>query len=118
MAVGRDLPHDLAQYAVEAATHYRNGFWGLVARGATFKSTGRRVTKPRHSVIVAHRRDLMDSEAIAALHLRLWKQGAAGAVAGALDRALRQWQDLQLDETLVCRRQWGCRIGRRQEWPG
>src|SRR4051812_9711494 len=46
MGVGFDLPHDLAQYVVEAATAYPNGFWGLVAKGATFKSTGRRRTKP------------------------------------------------------------------------
>jgi hypothetical protein len=38
MGYGRDLPHDLAQYVIEAATGYEQGFWGLVAMGATFKS--------------------------------------------------------------------------------
>ncbi len=46
MAVGKDIPHDLGQYVIEAAAGYGHGFWGLVARGATFKSTGRRQTKP------------------------------------------------------------------------
>ena len=53
---GNGPPHDLVQYVVEAATNYENGFWGLVARGATFKSTGRRRTKPGRALIAAHRR--------------------------------------------------------------
>ncbi|MDQ6614797.1 MAG: hypothetical protein M3083_08635 [Actinomycetota bacterium] len=36
--------------------------WGLVAQGATFKSTGRKVTRPGQHVIVEHRADLMAAE--------------------------------------------------------
>jgi hypothetical protein len=45
------LPHDLVQYIVEAGTQYEHGFWGLLAKGATFRSTGRRRTKPGREVI-------------------------------------------------------------------
>ena len=35
MASGRDLPHDLAQFVVEATLGLQHGFWGLLANGAT-----------------------------------------------------------------------------------
>jgi hypothetical protein len=101
MAVGRDIPHDLAQYVIEAAAGYGNGFWDLVARGATFKSTGRRRTKPGRALIAEHREDLAGSEKLAGLHLHLWKARQGGPVAVALDRAFRQWQRLETDECLV-----------------
>jgi hypothetical protein len=41
-----DLPHDLAQFVVEAALGLEAGFWNLVANRATFKSVGRRQTVP------------------------------------------------------------------------
>ncbi len=109
MAVGRDLPHDLAQYVVEAATSYPNGFWGLLARGATFKSTGRRVTKPGRAVIQRHRDDLMVSEQLAGSHLMAWRAGEASPVSAALDRALAQWRRLRPDERL--RFEWPSSVG-------
>ena len=101
MAVGRDIPHDLAQYIIEAAARYHNGFWDLVAQGATFKSTGRRRTKPGRAVIAEHREDLAGSERLAGLHLHLWKGHQAGPVTSALDRAFSQWQVLQTGRRLV-----------------
>jgi hypothetical protein len=109
MAAGRDLPHDLAQYVVEAATSCPNGFWGLLARGATFKSTGRRVTKPGRAVIVRHREDLMASEHLAGRHLMAWKAGDGSPVSTALDRALAQWQRLGQGERL--RFEWPSSVG-------
>jgi hypothetical protein len=41
-----DLPHDLAQFVVEAGLGLEHGFWNLVANGATFRSLGRRPTRP------------------------------------------------------------------------
>jgi hypothetical protein len=35
-----DLPHDLAQFVVEATLGLEEGFWNLVANGATFKTSG------------------------------------------------------------------------------
>jgi hypothetical protein len=110
MAVGRDIPHDLAQYVIEAAAGYHNGFWDLVAKGATFKSTGRRRTKPGRAVIAEHREDLAWSERLAGLHLHLWKAGQTGPVTSALDRAFTQWHVLQRGQRLVF--DWPCAEGR------
>jgi hypothetical protein len=101
MAVGRDIPQDLAQYVIEAAAGYRNGFWDLVAKGATFKSTGRRRTTPGRAVIAEHRQELAGSEQLAGLHLALWKTQKAGPVTTALDRSFAQWRALRTGEQLV-----------------
>jgi hypothetical protein len=101
MAVGQDIPHDLAQYVIEAAAGYHNGFWDLVAQGATFKSTGRKRTKPGRAVIAEHREDLAGSEKLAGLHLHLWKAGHASPVTSALDRAFGQWKVLKTGQRLV-----------------
>jgi hypothetical protein len=110
MAVGKDIPHDLGQYVVEAAAGYGNGFWGLVARGATFKSTGRRRTKPGRALIATHRPELLRAEHLAGLHLGLWKANQSNAVSDALDRAFEQWQALQTGERLVFH--WPSEAGR------
>ena len=102
MALGRgDISHDLAQYVIEAATGYRNGFWGLVAAGATFKSTGRRRTKPGRAVIAAHRSELVASEELAGRHLADWKLGRSTPVTAALSRAAAQFQALGPHERIV-----------------
>jgi hypothetical protein len=101
MSVGKDIPHDLGQYVIEAATGYGHGFWGLVAMGATFKSTGRQQTKPGRALIATHRGDLVGAEHLAGLHLALWKARQSNAVSGALDRAFAQWQALRTGERLV-----------------
>jgi hypothetical protein len=102
MALGRgEISHDLAQYVIEATTSYRSGFWGLVAAGATFKSTGRRRTKPGRAVIAAHRSELAASEQLAGLHLAEWKQGRSTTVTAALSRAAAQFQALAPNERIV-----------------
>ncbi len=102
MALGRgDISHDLAQYVIEAATGYRGGFWGLLAVGATFKSTGRRRTKPGRAVIAAHRKELLASEELAGLHLAEWKRGRSTPVTAALSRAAAQFQKLGPGERIV-----------------
>jgi hypothetical protein len=101
MAAGKGIPHDLAQYVIEAATGYRHGFWDLVAQGATFKSTGRRKTKPGRAVIADHRAELAGAEKVAGLHLALWKAGDASGVSDALNRALDQWNALAEGDRLV-----------------
>jgi hypothetical protein len=101
MAAGAGLPHDLAQYVAEAAVGLDDGFWGLVARGATFRSTGRKRTKPGRAVIAANRQGLDDSERIAALHLASWRQGEATAVASELQHAFEQWRAMGDGDTLT-----------------
>jgi hypothetical protein len=101
MAGGKGIPHDLAQYVIEAATGYRNGFWELVSKGATFKSTGRRRTKPGRAMIADHRAELAGAEQVAGLHLQRWKAGDVSPVSEALSRALDQWNDLKAGQRLA-----------------
>jgi hypothetical protein len=99
--VRQGLPHDLAQYVIEAATGCESGFWGCLEKGATFKSTGRRRTRPGRAVIAAHRDDLDASEQLASAHLAAWHRGDRTAVAAALDVALEQWRAIGPGERLV-----------------
>ncbi|HVW81627.1 MAG TPA: hypothetical protein VHB69_11895 [Mycobacteriales bacterium] len=102
MALGRgDISHDLAQYVVEAATSYQVGFWGLLSRGATFRSTGRKRTRPGRAIVVEHRADLDKAEQIAGLHIAAWRAGEANPVADALTVASLQFQSLGPADELV-----------------
>jgi hypothetical protein len=101
MAAGVGIPHDLAQYVIEAGSGYRNGFWELVAKGATFKSTGRRRTKPGRSVIASHRAELAGAEVLAGTHLAHWHAGVTSPISEALSRALQQWNGLSTSDRLT-----------------
>ncbi len=101
MASQKDLPHDLLQYVVEAACGYEDGFWGLLARGATFKSTGRKATKPGRALIAAHRSGLTQAEALAGLHSRAWTSGEHSPVTDALDRVRATWDHVSPGPRLV-----------------
>jgi hypothetical protein len=114
MAEGKSIPHDLAQYVIEAATGYRNGFWDLVAQGATFKSTGRRRTKPGRRVIAEHRNQLSGAEQLAGLHLAHWQARRSSPVTDALNRTYSQWRDLSTHQRLVF--EWPSVTGRVTEW--
>jgi hypothetical protein len=101
MALGRgDISHDLAQYIVEAATGYQDGFWGLLGRGATFRSTGRKRTKPGRALIVEHRADLNKAEQVAGMYIAAWRAGERNPVADALTEGARQFQSLGRGEAL------------------
>jgi hypothetical protein len=101
MAAGKGLPHDLAQYVIEAATGYRDGFWGLVSKGATFNSTGRRRTKPGRALIAEHRDELAGAERLAGVHLERWRAGEASPVSESLNRVLEQWNELSENQRLI-----------------
>jgi hypothetical protein len=101
MVAGKSIPHDLAQYVIEASAGYHNGFWDLVARGATFKSTGRRRTKPGRAVIAAHRDELAGAEKLAGLHMAMWRSRRPSPVTENLDKALAQWNQLLPGQRLV-----------------
>jgi hypothetical protein len=102
MALGRGISsHDLDQYVVEAATRYRNGFWGLVAQGATFRSMHKTVTKPGRAIIVRHRRELTYSERLAATHVAAWRCQQETTVTIALDMASAQFRRLGASDRLI-----------------
>jgi hypothetical protein len=96
-----DLPHDLAQFVVEANLRLEEGFWNLVANGATFKSLGRRQTKPGRQLIADHRAQLNEAEGIVNTHVQAWRDGVPTPLGPALDAMLARWRALRVGEELV-----------------
>jgi hypothetical protein len=96
-----DLPHDLAQFVVEVTLSLEEGFWNLVANGATFKSIGRRRTKPGRQLIAAHRAELDEAERIVNAHLYAWRAGDPTPVGPALEAMLARWRALPVGEELL-----------------
>lgn len=94
MPAGRDIPHDLGQFVVEATVGVADGFWGMIDRGAAFRSTGRKVTKPGRAIIREHRAELDAAEVIAGTHLAEWRNAGSSPVCAALDAAMTQWSEL------------------------
>jgi hypothetical protein len=102
MASGRDLPHDLAQFVVEATLGLSHGFWNMLANGATFKSVvGRRRTQPGQRLISSHAEELSASEHIANAHVTAWRTGAPTPVGPALDAVYARWKALSDGEELI-----------------
>jgi len=89
-----DLPHDLAQLVVEADLGLEHGFWNLLANGATFKSIGRRRTKPGRHLIVAHREESNAAEGAVNAHVDAWRDGRPTPAGPALDAMLVRRQSL------------------------
>jgi hypothetical protein len=96
-----ELPHDLAHFVVEANLGLKEGFWNLVANGATFKSIGRRRTKPGRQLIAAHREALNDAEKVVNAHVDAWRDGRPTTVGPALKAMLARWRALRVGEELV-----------------
>lgn len=95
MALGRGgLPHDLIQFVVEGTLSLDRGFWGSVAAGATFKSTGRKRTRAGRAVIARNRKELDTAEHIVNEHYLRWKLGQPTPVAARLDEMARRWEVL------------------------
>jgi hypothetical protein len=109
MAAGRDLPHDLTQFVIERALGIRDGFWGLLAHGASFASVpGRRPTRPGRALVRAHHMALMAVEGVVNAHYLAWRRGQATPVGPALDAMYARWMALGDGERLaldwpVCR---------------
>ncbi|AHG88151.1 hypothetical protein J421_0614 [Gemmatirosa kalamazoonensis] len=102
MAAGRDLPHDLAQFVIESALDLREGFWGLLANGASFKSVpGRRATQPGLRLVRAHHDALLATEGIVNTHFAAWRGGASTPVGASLDVMYARWLALPIGGTLT-----------------
>lgn len=107
MALGRGgLPHDLVQMVVEGTLHIDDGFWGSVAAGATFRSTGRKRTRPGRAVIAANRKGIAAAEGIVGRHYSCWQRGEPTPTAAVFDGVARLWADLGDGGALTL------------EWPG
>jgi hypothetical protein len=95
MAIGRGgLPHDLVQMIAEAILGLENGFWGSVASGATFKSTGRKRTRAGRAVIAANRAAIVEAESIVGEHHARWRAGAPTPTAARYDELSHLWDSL------------------------
>jgi hypothetical protein len=101
MAVGTTIPHDLAQWVIDAAAGCSDGFWGLIARGATFKSTGRRRTRPGRSVIAESRDALRAAESIVGAHYGAWLRGDTTPTTALVEVAADQWRSMHEGDRLV-----------------
>jgi hypothetical protein len=102
MASGRDLPHDLAHFVIESILGLQLGFWGLVAKGASFKSVaGRRRTRPGRRLISAHSEALSLAEYLVNLHFRSWRMGLSSPAGPALDAMYNRWRALGMGEELL-----------------
>ena len=114
MASGRTLPHDLAQFVVEEELGLEHGFWGVLARGGSFKSVrGRLQTQPARQITREHRAQLEEAEAVVNAHVNAWRAGVATPVGGALDAMLIRWRKLAMGDELRLNWTMQVRRGRR-----
>ena len=102
MSLGRGgLPHDLVQLLVEGTLGLDRGFWGSVASGATFRSTGRKRTRPGRAVIVQNRRQLDEAEHVVGDHVGRWVAGSPTPCRQVLDDFEERWRSLGDGEGMV-----------------
>jgi hypothetical protein len=92
MAAGASIPHDLAQFVVEAKLGVRDGFWSCVEQGATFRSMGKRRTEPGRDIIRRHRTGLDEAEKVAGRELAAWWAKRPTPAGPELDAALTLWR--------------------------
>lgn len=105
MPIGRGrIPHDLGHMATEAHFGIDDGFWGLLARGATFDhGTDQRPTTRGRQLIREHRAQLRAAEAVGNEHHFKWAKSEPTPVATTFARLARRWEDLGDGGTLTIR---------------
>jgi hypothetical protein len=102
MAAGRDLPHDLVQFTIERALDIRDGFWALLAHGASFTSVpGRKPTQDGRALTRQHHDALMRVEGIVGGHYAAWRRGEDTPLRAALDGMYARWLAVGDGERLV-----------------
>jgi hypothetical protein len=93
MPIGRGrISHDLGHMATEAHFRITDGFWGLLARGATFThGTQQRPTRPGRKLIRDNGAALRAAEAVGNEHHFAWAAGKPTPVGATFDRLARCW---------------------------
>jgi hypothetical protein len=93
MPIGRGvMPHDLAHMATEAALGLTDGFWGLLARGATYRhGTRQRPTQRGRALIRDNRAQLHEAEQLGNHHHGTWVAGGETPVGPTFDRLASAW---------------------------
>ena len=106
MPTGRGrIPHDMAHMATEAELEIDHGFWGLLARGATYHhGTRQRPTEPGRRIIRENRAALGAAEALGNEHHFAWAQGNPTPIASTFDRLAALWESTPDGATLTV--QW------------
>jgi hypothetical protein len=96
MPIGRGvIPHDLGHMATEGHLGISDGFWGLLARGATFRhGTDRRPTRPGRALVAANRSAVHAAETLGNQHHRAWTMGEPTPVRPTFDRLAVHWSRL------------------------
>jgi hypothetical protein len=101
MAAGADLPHDLYTFVIERELGIAHGFWGCVADGATFRTTGRTRTPQGKAVIARHAADLDEAERRVNEIYFAWKRGESTPLDRPLDEMLARWRYLEDGDELT-----------------
>jgi len=85
-----------------SALDIRDGFWGLLANGASFSSVpGRRPTRPGRELARTHHASLMAVEGVVNGHYQAWRRGDPTPVGASLDVMYARWLALAEGERLV-----------------
>ena len=102
MAAGRDLPHDLMQFTIEHALDIRDGFWALLAHGASFTSVpGRKPTQDGRALAREYHDALERVEGIVNGHADAWRRGGDTPLRATLDIMYARWLAVGEHERLV-----------------
>lgn len=94
MAGALRIPHDLATFVIERELSIAGGFFNLIAHGAVFHSSGRRVTRSGRALIIANRAALEDAERIVHETQSLWSRHLPTVAGPALTEADDRWRAL------------------------
>ena len=102
MAAGRDIPHDLMQLTIEQALDIRDGFWNLLAHGASFPSVpGRKPTQDGRALTRQYHAALERVEGIVNGHADAWRRGEDTPLRATLDTMYARWLAVGEQERLV-----------------
>jgi hypothetical protein len=96
---GPRTPHDLVTFVVERELGLAGGFFNLTAHGATFRSHGRRRTRPGRDLILANRSALDDAERTVHAHEDAWAAGRPTPAGSELAAAADRWRALAPGES-------------------
>jgi hypothetical protein len=94
MAGASRMPHDLATFVIERNLSIAGGFFNLVAHGAVFRSSGRRITRSGRALIVANRAALEDAERTVHQAHSMWGRHLPTPAGPALTDTDERWRAL------------------------
>jgi hypothetical protein len=86
----------LATFVIERNLSTPGGFFNLVAHGAVFRSSGRRITRSGRALIVANRAALEDAERTVNHVQSLWDRRLPSPAGPDLTEADDRWRALDL----------------------